>query len=482
MNYKMIFHTIGQILKVEAALLVLPLVVSLIYRENTYWAFLIPIALLLIIGFLCTIKKPAKDNIFAREGFVIVGLSWIIMSLFGALPFMISGEIPNFFDAIFETVSGFTTTGASVLSDVEALSKGMLFWRSFTHWIGGMGVLVFVLAVLPNSDGKSIYLLKAESPGPQVGKLVSKVRFTARILYCIYVVLTLIQIIFLVCGDMNFFDSVLHAFGTAGTGGFGIKNDSVAGYSAYSQIVIGIFMVIFGINFNIFYLALIGNIKQVFKNEELRWYIGIIVVATLLITFNVFYQYDYITSFGTTLRAAFFQVSSIITTTGFTTVDYDLWPALSKTILIFLMFIGASAGSTGGGLKVSRFIILIKSIGREIKNLLHPRSVTTIRFEGKSLDEGITKSVNVYFVTLITIFFACVLLVSFDGFSFETNFSAVAACLNNIGPGLGSVGPTANFGIYSYFSKVVLTLSMLIGRLEIFPILMLFSPRTYHNR
>lgn len=479
MNYKMVFHTIGQILKVEAALLVLPLIVNFIYREPNFLAFILPIGLLLGVGILLTIKKPQKTTIYAREGFVIVGLSWIIMSLFGALPFIISREIPNFFDAFFETVSGFTTTGASIVPNVEAMSKGMLFWRSFTHWIGGMGVLVFVLAVLPNSDGKSIYLLRAESPGPQVGKLVSKVRFTARILYCIYVVITLIQIIFLVCGEMDLYESIVHSFATAGTGGFGIKNDSMTGYSSYSQVVTSIFMVIFGINFSIFYLLLIGNIKDVFKNEELRYYLGILLVSTVIITIDIIGRYA---SAALAIRDSFFQVSSIMTTTGFSNTDFNTWPSLSKFILIFLMFIGASAGSTGGGIKVSRFIILIKSIGRQIKSLIHPRSVSAIRFEGKPLDEEVVKGVNVYFVTLMTIFVVGIFLVSFDGMSFEANFTAVAACINNIGPGLAEVGPYYNFNGYSYFSKVVLTFSMLLGRLEIFPILLLFSPRTYSNR
>lgn len=479
MNFKMVFYTIGNILKIEALLLMLPLIVSLIYGEGTYLSFLIPICLLLLVGFLLAIKKPKKTIIYAREGFVIVGASWIIMSLFGALPFTLSGEIPNFIDAIFETVSGFTTTGATILKEIEPLSYSILFWRSFTHWIGGMGVLVFVLAVLPNTNGDSIHLLRAESPGPQVGKIVSKVRFTARILYCIYVAMTLIQMIFLVCGEMNLYEAIVHSFSTAGTGGFGIKNDSIASYSAYSQIIITIFMILFGINFNMFYLLLLGNIKSVLKNEELRWYLGIIVVATIIITINIV---SLVGNVGTAILESAFQVSSIMTTTGFVTADYEMWPALSQSILVLLIFIGASAGSTGGGLKVSRIVIFIKSIKREIKILLHPKSVSSIKFEGKPLDENVVKGTNVYFLVYIIIFVVAMLIISVDNLSFATNFTAIATCINNVGPGLDLIGPTDNFSCFSNFSKLVLSMTMLIGRLEIFPILMLFNYKTYLNK
>lgn len=481
MNYKMIFYTLGQILKLEAALLVLPLAVSLIYRENQILAFIIPMAALLVMGFALTIKKPAKNNFYAKEGFVLVGLSWIVLSIFGCLPFVISGAIPHFINALFETTSGFTTTGATILdgNGIESLTKGIAFWRSFTHWIGGMGVLVFVLAILPNADGKTIHILRAESPGPQVGKLVSKIKITARILYLIYIAITALEIIMLSFGDMTFYEAVVHTFSTAGTGGFSTKADSIASFSNYTQIVIGIFMLIFGMNFNIFYLLLLGNFKAVFKNEELRWYLGIVITATIIITINVFYAYDRITPIGDVIREAFFSVSSIMTTTGFCTADFDLWPTLSKIILLILMAIGSMAGSTGGGLKVSRIVILLKSFKREIKKLLHPNIVEPVKVDGKGIDEGVVKGVNSYFVAVIVIFLLATLLVSIDGYSMVTNVSAVIACLNNVGPGLDMVGPVGNYGAFSFFSKIVLSLSMLVGRLEIYPILMLFNPRTY---
>lgn len=460
---------------VEALLLLLPLFVSLGYKEASALSFVLTIGILLITSIILVFKKPQNTKIYAKEGFVIVGLSWIVMSLFGALPFFISGEIPNYIDALFETISGFTTTGASILTNVETMGKGMLFWRSFTHWIGGMGVLVFVLAILPNSE-TSMHLLRAESPGPQVGKLVSKVKFTARILYGIYIVMTLIQIIFLICGGMPLFDSIVNSFATAGTGGFGIKNDSIGGYSVYSQVVIGIFMLLFGINFNIFYLFLIKEAKQALKSEELRWYLGIVFASVIIIALNI---YSSVGSFQVALKDSFFQVSSIITTTGFATTNFDLWPTLSKTILVILMFVGACAGSTGGGIKVSRIVILFKSIKREIKNLLHPKSISVIRFEQKPLDEVVVRSVTNYFALILMLFVVALLIVSIDGFSFLTNFSAVAACINNIGPGLDIVGPIGNYSSFSYLSKIVLSLSMLIGRLEIFPILMLFNPSTW---
>lgn len=481
MNHKMIFYTLGQILKLEAALLILPLVVSLLYKENQILAFIIPIAALFVSGFALTIKRPEKKNFYAKEGFVIVGLSWIVMSVFGCLPFVISGAIPNFINALFETISGFTTTGATILDGehIEGLTKGIAFWRSFTHWIGGMGVLVFVLAILPNADGKTIHILRAESPGPQVGKLVSKIKITARILYLIYIAITVIEIIFLCFGDMTFYEAVVHTFSTAGTGGFSTKAASVGAFNSYTQVVIGIFMLLFGFNFNLFYLLLLGNFKSVLKSDELRWYLGIVITATIIITLNVFYAYDNVSPIGKTIRDAFFAVSSIMTTTGFCTANFDLWPTLSKLILLALMVIGAMAGSTGGGLKVSRVVILFKSLKREIKKLLHPNVVEPVKLDGKGLDEGVVKGVNNYFIAIIVIFALATLLISIDGFSIVTNISAVLACLNNVGPGLDMVGPIGNYGAFSFFSKIVLSLSMLVGRLEIYPILMLFNPRTY---
>lgn len=481
MNYKSIFYSIGKILRLEAILLILPFIVSIIYKENNHFAFLLPIGLSFLIGTLLSIKKPKNRGLYAREGLLIVGMSWIILSLFGALPFVVSKEIPNFVDAFFETVSGFTTTGASILSDVEVMSKSILFWRAFTHWIGGMGVLVFILAVLPTSDTGNMHLLRAESTGPQVGKLVSKVKFTARILYAIYIALTLLEMIFLICGKMPIFDSIVNAFATAGTGGFAIKNASIGAYSVYSQVVIAVFMLVFGINFSLFYLILIGNVKKALKSEELRCYLLIILASTIIITINVY------TSFSNaklllTAKDAFFQVTSIITTTGFATLDYEIWPALSKTILFILMFIGACAGSTGGGMKVSRVIILFKSAKRGLKRLIHPRSVSIIHLEKKPIEENVVSSVQTYFIILILIFVLGTILISIDNFSLTTNISAVAACINNIGPGFDLVGPACNYSHFSSFSKIVLSFEMLVGRLEIYPILMLFYPKTWTNK
>ena len=480
MNIKIIFKTLGKLLFVEAILMLFPLIVSFIYKEKTYMSFLIPIITLAISGFLLSSIKTNRRNIYAKEGFVLVGLCWIMLSLFGSLPFVISKQIPNFIDALFETISGFTTTGSSILQDVEALSHSMLFWRSFTHWIGGMGVLVFVLAIIPSSEGQNIFILKAESTGPQVGKLVSKVRITARILYLIYLALTLIQIIFLLCGEMNLFESIVHSFATAGTGGFGIKNDSLMSYSNYSQIVITIFMFIFGINFNIFYLILIGKFSQAIKSEELWWYTGFVVISSLIITTNI---YSISSSFGIAIKDAFFQVVSIITTTGFATTNFDLWPQLSKVILFILMFVGACAGSTGGGIKVSRIAILFKSAKKEVKKLVHPMSVSNIRFEHERVNENTVKGVINYFVMIILLLGVGFIVISIDSFGdFETNISAITSCLNNIGPGFGKVGPIFNYSGYNWLSKLTLSFAMLIGRLEIYPILLLFNPKVWLNK
>ena len=480
MNYKLILHTLGKILLIEALLLIFPLIINFIYQENNLFAFALTISILMVVGTLLIMVKPKDKRMFVREGFVIVGLAWIVLSLFGALPFTISGEIPNYIDAFFETVSGFTTTGASILTDVEAMSKSMLFWRSFTHWIGGMGVLVFVLAILPNSEGQNIYLLKAESTGPQVGKLVSKVRFTARILYIIYFGLTLLEVILLLLGKNSLYESIVMSFGTAGTGGFGIYADSVGGFNIYSQVVIAIFMMLFGINFNIYYLVLIGKIKQAIKSEELRWYLVVILLSTTMITANLMINLNQ--TFGIALKDAYFQVSSIMTTTGFATVDFNLWPTFSKTILIIIMFVGGCAGSTGGGIKVSRIVILFKSLKREIQKLLHPNSVAPIKMEGEVVDGTVVKGVNVYFAFVMILLFAGTLLVSFDGLDFTSTFTGVVACINNIGPGLSLVGPMGNFDCFSYFSKIILSILMLIGRLEVYPILILFLPKTWTGK
>jgi len=476
MNHKIVSYMVGRILQIEAALLLLPCLISLIYTEwYSSLALLASALIAFVIGCVCTHLLGKNDKmIFAKEGFAIVALAWIAMSLVGALPFYISREIPKFVDAFFETVSGFTTTGASILTNVEKMSRGLLFWRSFTHWIGGMGVLVFVMAIFPQESGRSIHIMRAEMPGPSVGKLVPRIRTTAKLLYIIYIVMTVVQIVLMLLGGMPLFASILHAFGTAGTGGFGILNDSIASYSPYLQWVIAIFMLLFGINFNLYYLFLIKHFRAALKSTELWVYLGIVAVSTTIITFNIYNTFN---TFSDAVRTSFFQVSSIITTTGFATTDFNLWPSLSKTILLTLMFIGSCAGSTGGGIKVSRIIIVMKTIFRDIKRMLHPRSVGSVKFEGKILDLHTTNGVSVYFAIYFILFFIILLLISFgSAFDIETNFSAAAACFNNIGPGLGAVGPTSNFAAYTGFSKIVLSFAMLLGRLEIFPILLIFTP------
>ena len=479
MNYEMIAYLMGIIMNVEAALMVLPLTVSLIYGDGCVGAFLIPIAVLVLIGVLLVRHKPDNTTIFSREGFVIVAGAWILVSVFGALPFVISGEIPAYVDALFETVSGFTTTGASILTDVESMSWSLLFWRSFTHWVGGMGVLVFIMAILPLAGGRSVYFMRAESPGPVVGKLVPKVRSTAMILYGIYIVLTLLEVILLKCSGMPLFDCLVNAFGSVGTGGFGIKSRSIAYYnSAYVDAVITVFMILCGINFNLFYLLIGGHILQALKSEELHWYLGIIVSATLIITFDILSIYGTV---GKALRYASFQVASIITTTGFATANFDLWPSLSRTILVILMILGASAGSTGGGLKTARLILLLKSIVRDIRRALHPRSYVTIRYEGKVVEESVVDGVSSYFALYVVILAISILLVSINELDFTSTVTSVIACFNNIGPGLARVGPMGSYAEFSTFSKLVLTVDMLMGRLEIIPLLMLASPGVWRH-
>ncbi len=477
MNKKIVLNILGKILWAEAALLVLPLIVSIIYGNSCTPAFLITIAVAVIIAlpliFFC---KTENKRIYSKEGFVIVSLAWIIMSVIGTLPFVISGEIPSFVDALFETVSGFTTTGASILNDIESMSEGLLFWRSFTHWIGGMGVLVFVLALSQELPDRSIHIMRAEMPGPIVDKLVPKAKETAKILYLIYIVLTLTEIVILVLCKMPLFEAVVHTFGTAGTGGFGVKADSIASYSPVIQWVIAIFMFIFGINFNLFYLIILKRIKSVFRSSELWVYVGVGVISCALITFNI---YDSCSGLSEALRLSAFQVSSVMTTTGYATADFNMWPGFSKTLLLVLMFMGACAGSTAGGLKVSRVIILVKGMRRELHRLLHPRSVKTLKLEGKRIDEQTLSSANSYLTVYVASVVVIFLLLSIDNFDVETNFSATVACFNNIGPGLGAVGPAGNFSEYSVFSKLILTAAMLLGRLEIFPLLLCFSPATW---
>lgn len=473
MNRSIIRYILGWVLKIEAILMLLPCVVAIIYRENSGIAFLFSAALCGALGFAISFHKPENTLFYLKEGCIATSLSWILLSIFGCLPFVISGEIRSFTDALFETISGFTTTGASILPNVEELSHCMLFWRSFTHWIGGMGVLVFLLAIIPLSGGSNINLMRAESPGPSVGKLVPKIKYTARILYLLYLALTALQILLLAAGRLPLFDSICTALGTAGTGGFGIKADSIAGYSPYIQWVVTIFMILFGVNFNFYYLIIFGKIKDALHMEEVIYYILIILAAV-----GIIFTQIYTPSLGieNALRHSSFQVASIITTTGFATVDFDLWSEAAKTVLVFLMFIGACAGSTGGGIKVSRFVIETKSIIRELYSFIHPKSVRRIKMDGKPVEHEVIRTVNVYFITFLFIFSASLLALSFEGNDLITNFTAVAATINNIGPGLAMVGPTQSFVHFNIFSKYVLMFDMLAGRLELFPLLILFHP------
>lgn len=476
MNYRVISYILGWVLSLEALFLTVSAAVGGLYGERTALSFLYAALICAALGIPAVVRKPRRMTFFMKEGFVTVALCWIVFSIFGALPFVFSGEIPHFTDALFETVSGFTTTGASVVSDVEALSHCTLFWRSFTHWIGGMGVLVFLLAILPLAGGSQMYLMQAESPGPSVGKLVPKTRHTALILYALYILLSVVEFILLLCGGMSAFDAVNTTFATAGTGGFGIRNSSMADFSPYIQWVVAVFMMLFGINFNLYFLVLIGRGRQALRSEELRTYLGVIAAATLCIVLNTRTAGMRL---GDTVRHAFFQVSSIITTTGFATCDFDLWPSLSKCVLVLLMLVGACAGSTGGGIKISRVLILIKRAGEELHKFIFPNSVTKIRLEKKILDREVIHTTSAFLIVYVFIFAVSTLLVSIEGHDLETCFTAVAATFNNIGPGLSIVGPTRNFGFFSDFTKYVLIFDMLAGRLELFPMLILFSPRTW---
>ena len=478
MNSSMIRFILGYVLKTEAALLLLPCLIALIYSEKEGIWYLPVAAACTLLGLLMTRRKPANTVFYLKEGCIATSLSWILLSFFGCLPFYLTGEIPSFTDALFETISGFTTTGASILSDVEALSHCSLFWRSFTHWIGGMGVLVFLLAIVPLSGGSNINLMRAESPGPSVGKLVPKVKYTARILYLIYFGMTVIETILLLLGRMPLFDAVCTSFGTAGTGGFGIKNDSFGSYSPYLQWIVTIFMILFGINFNAYYLIIFGNIKKALKMEEVRYYLLVIVVSVGIIFFNIL---------GTcagafeALTQSAFQVASIITTTGFSTTNFDTWASTSKIVLVLLMFVGACAGSTGGGIKVSRFVILFKTVRKEFTSYIHPKSIKKIKMDDKPVEHEIIRTINVYFITFTVLFVLSIFLISFDGTDLVTDFTAVAATINNIGPGLAMVGPMENFGFFSNFSKYVLMFDMLAGRLELFPLLLVFHPAIWKD-
>ena len=484
MNYKMIGKFIGKILLVEAVFMLPAYAISLYYHEEeAVRALLITMVITLLTGgVMVAMTRGTRKGFHAKEGMVCVGISWIVLALFGALPFFFSGAIPHYVDALFEIVSGFTTTGASILPEVGSMPYGLLYWRSFSHWLGGMGVLVFLLAVSSGNErskGFTMHILRAESPGPQVGKLVPRMKQTAEILYVLYIILTVIDVIFLLCGGMPLFDSVCTAFGTAGTGGFGIKNDSMAGYSPYLQNVCTVFMLLFGVNFTCYYMLLIKQVKSVFKDEELRLYIGVVAGSIALIVFNLRGYYG---TLGETVRHAAFQVVSVATTTGFATTDFDLWPSFSKGILLCLMLLGACAGSTGGGFKCGRALLVLKGLRRSVRQIVHPGKVEVVRVNGRTVDEKVLQNTNAYLAAYALIVVVSFLLISIDGFSITTNLSAVLACFNNIGPGLELVGPTCNFGGFSVFSKLVLILDMLAGRLEIFPILILFSKTTWGKR
>lgn len=479
MNYSMILYILGFVLKFEAGFLLLPAVTGLIFGEFAGVYYLGTAMICALLGYLLGRKEPKSMMLYTREGFVSVALSWIVMSVFGALPMTLCGDIPFYVDSLFETISGFTTTGASICPDVEALTHATQFWRSFTHWVGGMGVFVFIMAILPMMGGSTMNLMKAESPGPSVGKLVPHVKDTAKILYGLYLGITVVEAILLIVFGMPVFDALTTTFGTVGTGGFGIKGDSIAGYSSAIQWIVTIFMIMSGINYTAYYLILVKKVKDAFSIEEVRWYLAIVLAAGAVITVNVRGFYS---SWAETLKHSFFQVASIITTTGFATTDFDLWPEMSKTILVILMFIGACAGSTGGGMKVSRFVILFKTIRKELSIIIHPREIKKIRMDGHAIEHEVVRATNVFLAIYFVILLGSVLLVSIDEFSFTTNFTAVAATLNNIGPGLDCVGPTKNFAEFSVFSKFVLMFDMLAGRLELFPVMVMVLPSTWKKK
>ena len=479
MNYRMVGFVLGRILLIEAGLMAAPLLVTLLYGETAAPSFLITMGILCLLGLLIGFRAPKNRAFYAKEGFAIVALSWVLLSFFGALPFVFTGTT-SMVDGFFEIVSGFTTTGSSILLDIEAVEHGLLFWRSFTHWVGGMGVLVFAMAILPLAEGRGMHILRAEVPGPQVDKLVSRASDTAKILYTIYLALTLIELLFLLAGGMPLFDAFITSFGTAGTGGFSNLSQSIAGYnSAYIEIVVGVFMLLFGINFNLYYLLLLGKVREILHSEELIVYLGVVSASVLGITLNILHLYG---NFGEALRKAFFQVASIITTTGFATADYNLWPEFSQIILVLLMFCGACAGSTGGGIKIARLIILFKSAVCDIRKMIHPHAVTTVRFAGKPLDERARSGAMMFLTVYTGIFALSVLLLSLEHQDLVTTFTAVAACINNIGPGLSLVGPVGNFSFFSDAGKLLLSLDMLIGRLEIFPMLILFVPSVWKKK
>lgn len=475
MNYKMIRYILGWILIFSSLFMIVPMITALFYAEKTGLVFLLSAGISAAAGGLCVLKRPDKTQLHAREGFVIVSLSWIVLSLSGCMPFIFSGTIPNFVNALFETVSGYTTTGATILSEVEGLPKCVLMWRSFIHWVGGMGVLVLIMSFMQLSGGQNMHLMKAESPGPSVSKIVPRIRTTAMILYSIYFVLTLFEFVSLLIAGMSVYEALNTSFSTAGTGGFGFKNDSLGSFSPAIQIVVTVFMLLFSVNFSSYYLLLKGNFKDFF-NTELRWFLIIVTVATLIFSVNVREIYE---SFGEALRHSAFTVATIISTTGFTTTDFNLWPELSRSLLVILIFCGACAGSTCGGLKISRIVILFKGIGKELQNLIHPKQVKKIVVDKRPVEHEVVRSVNVYVVCMVMVLIFSLLVISFDNHDFTTNFTSIATCLNNVGPGLNLVGPTGNFSFFSPLSKLVLIFDMLAGRLELFPVLLLFSPVTW---
>ena len=479
MNRKMLLYIVGTLLVLESVLLLVPALTGIIYRETVTWTFFLVSGICLAIGLPVRMHRPADTRFYAKEGYVCTALCWILMSLFGAIPLWLSGFYNNFVDALFEIVSGFTTTGATVLSNVEELPHCIILWRSFSHWIGGMGVLVFMLAVLPVSGESSMHLMRAESPGPQVGKLVPRVRESAALLYKLYIALTIAQIALMVMFGMPVFYAINVAFSTAGTGGFGFLNDSCGSFTAIQKILITIFMAAFGVHFNVYFWLYTGDVKSALHCEEARVYLGIILTSSLIIGFNILPMYQ---GAGGAFLDSFFQVSSIITTTGFSTADFDRWPELSRTILVGLMFIGACAGSTGGGIKVSRIIIMWKTILKEIAGIIHPRAVRLVRFEGEPVEHEVIRSVNVFVMAYLFLFAGSLLIVSLDNFDFTTNFASVACTINNVGPGLAAVGPTQNFGSFSNLSKIVYVIDMLAGRLELFPLLVLFNRNTWRGR
>lgn len=476
MNFKMLFYILGKVLLIEGSLMLLPVVCSLIYGEDQFFVYFALAAAYLAIGFLISLRRPKNMTVFIKDSCIVTALSWIVLSICGCLPFVLTKEIPSFTNAMFESVSGFTTTGASILSDVESMSHTSILWRSLTHWIGGMGVLVFLLAVVPMSGGSNMNLMRAESPGPTVGKIVPKVRTTARLLYYIYIAMTLLEIFILAATGMPFFDSVCTGFGTAGTGGFGIKNDSFASYAPHLQWIVAVFMLLFGVNFNFYYFLITKQISKAFKISEVKCYLLIIAIASAIIGFSIFRMYDGVEE---TARHAVFQVATVITTTGFATTDFDLWPSIAKYLLLVLMFVGACAGSTGGGIKVSRFQIMFKTIKREVQSYIHPRTVKKITIDGKAIDSEVEHSVALYFFIYLVIFVISMFIVSIEGHDLVTIFSSVAATLNNIGPGLSLAGPTCNYSFFSNLSKWVMIFDMLAGRLELMPIIVLLNPGTY---